>query len=182
MLIELKIPKSIKGRGCLEALKHFPHSDRVWAETKYDGERAQIHVQVREGGISHITIFSKSKRDSTLDRWGVHEYVYTAYIHYNTSHQYVQTRIVRNALGLSTKPSMDPASSKIKNIILDAELVAFNDRCNKIDGHYILIATLIDINLRFLRVLEDSQPHYSHRTRGSKQNVCASSFRKTEHN
>ncbi|KAF7971295.1 hypothetical protein HWV62_21450 [Athelia sp. TMB] len=107
-----RIPKSVKGRGCLDALKHFPHSERVWAETKYDGERAQIHVDVREDGTSHITIFGKSKRDSTLDRWGVHE-------------------IVRNALGLGVNPSGGPASHKITNIILDAEMVAFSDRRNK---------------------------------------------------
>jgi DNA ligase-4 len=67
-----QIPKSIKGRGCVDALRHFATSHKVWAETKYDGERAQIHVEVREDGGSHITIFSKSKRDSTLDRYGIH--------------------------------------------------------------------------------------------------------------
>ncbi|KAF9245265.1 hypothetical protein BU15DRAFT_71023 [Melanogaster broomeanus] len=39
------------------------------AETKYDGERAQIHAHFSEDGIA---IFSKSKWGSTLDRIAVH--------------------------------------------------------------------------------------------------------------
>lgn len=40
-------------------------------EKKMDGEYCQIHVNV-ENGMAHIQIFSKSKRDSTADRIGVH--------------------------------------------------------------------------------------------------------------
>jgi len=86
----------------------------VWGETKYDGERAQIHVQVAEDGSSRITIFSKSKRDSTLDRHAVHE-------------------IIRAALGLDS----GTAAGKIKrNVILDAEMVAF--RGEVVDGEAFL--------------------------------------------
>lgn len=46
--------------------------DKIWAETKYDGERAQIHVSYEENGEMNIMIFSKSKRDSTMDRIAVH--------------------------------------------------------------------------------------------------------------
>ena len=41
-------------------------------ETKYDGERAQIHVWLEDDGTSHIKIFSKSGRESTWDRAGIH--------------------------------------------------------------------------------------------------------------
>lgn len=44
----------------------------MWVETKYDGERAQIHVWFDEDGSPRIRIFSKSGRDSTLDRAGIH--------------------------------------------------------------------------------------------------------------
>ncbi|KZP21054.1 hypothetical protein FIBSPDRAFT_788707 [Athelia psychrophila] len=127
----IEIPKSVKGRGCLEALKHFANSERVWAETKYDGERAQIHVEIREDGMPHITIFSKSKRDSTLDRWGVHG-------------------IVRNALGLGNDVDPGAAPRKIKNIILDAELVAFTDRHHKVDEFW-RIRSLITATARGVR-------------------------------
>jgi DNA ligase-4 len=85
-------------------------SERVWAETKYDGERAQIHVQVNENGSSVITIFSKSRRESTMDRHAVHD-------------------IIRAALRLGDTCGM----CKVKqNVILDAEMVAF--RGDNVDG------------------------------------------------
>lgn len=50
----------------------FKKSSVVWAETKYDGERAQIHVWVDGKGKLRIKIFSKQGRDSTLDRFAIH--------------------------------------------------------------------------------------------------------------
>lgn len=83
-------------------------STDCWAEIKYDGERAQIHVEILDDNSSRLTIFSKSKRDSTLDRSGVHD-------------------IIKKALQLGT-----PMSNIFKNIILDAEMVPFNGE--RIDG------------------------------------------------
>jgi len=80
----------------------------VWAETKYDGERAQIHVQISNGNPK-ITIFSKSGKDSTMDRLGVHG-------------------IISEALGLgSSAADARPCSAKIKkNVVLDAEMIAWD--------------------------------------------------------
>jgi DNA ligase-4 len=104
-----KLPESVKGTGCRNALSHFQRSATVWAETKYDGERAQIHVEVLEDGSPRIKIFSKSKRDSTWDRFGLHG-------------------IIFEALGFDSHQT----SRFSKNIVLDAELVAW---CNdQIDG------------------------------------------------
>jgi DNA ligase-4 len=89
----------------------------VWGETKYDGERAQIHVQVAEDGSSRITIFSKSKRDSTLDRHAVHG-------------------IIRAALGLDSGTAPGKACKIKQNVILDAEMVAF--RGEVVDGELFL--------------------------------------------
>ncbi|KAK7031333.1 DNA ligase [Favolaschia claudopus] len=109
----VEIPKSEKGRGCLHALDLLRHSNEVWAETKYDGERAQIHVQILENGKSRITIFSKSKRDSTWDRYGIHE-------------------VIRETLGLHELEGRSSSSSKVKSdVILDAEMVAWHG--DKID-------------------------------------------------
>ncbi|PSR73821.1 hypothetical protein PHLCEN_2v10391 [Hermanssonia centrifuga] len=69
------IPKCIKGQSCSHALNYLKNSEKVWAETKYDGERTQIHVEVRPDGTSKITIFSKSGRNSTWDRFAIHSYV-----------------------------------------------------------------------------------------------------------
>ena len=113
----LQIPKSLKLQGIKNAFNTFSiRSSRVWVETKYDGERAQIHVQVETDGTSTITIFSKSGRNSTLDRIAVHW-------------------IVRQALGLRDPetgyPGRDDCKVK-KNVVLDAEMVAWDT--DHIDG------------------------------------------------
>ena len=87
-------------------------STRVWAEVKYDGERAQIHIEILSAVKEKITIFSKSKRDSTHDRRAIHS-------------------TIRHAIGLcETSPT---EHRKVKqNVTLDAEIVACHNRC--IDG------------------------------------------------
>jgi DNA ligase-4 len=108
-LTYLQIPKSAKARGYRAAIARFDRVNKVWAEVKYDGERAQIHVEVRENNSSRITIFSKSKRDSTNDRFGVHH-------------------IIRAALGLPGSIGPHATTSPVKyNVILDAEMVPFHD-------------------------------------------------------
>ena len=56
------------------SLKHYRQlagNKETSVERKYDGEYCQIHVWMA-GGDSRITIFSKSGRDSTKDRKGLH--------------------------------------------------------------------------------------------------------------
>ncbi|KAF9221357.1 DNA ligase/mRNA capping enzyme [Gyrodon lividus] len=102
--VPVEVPKSAKGRSPLHALELLNSGGQIWAETKYDGERAQIHVHFSEVGEMKIAIFSKSKRDSTLDRIAVHP-------------------IVKESL----------AGLARQDIILDAEMVAFSDERNAID-------------------------------------------------
>ncbi|KAG9312953.1 DNA ligase/mRNA capping enzyme [Chiua virens] len=102
--VPVEIPKSAKGRGSLHALELLDTDGQIWAETKYDGERAQIHVRFCEDGEVKIVIFSKSKRDSTLDRVAVHA-------------------IIKSALAGVGK----------QDIIVDAEMVAFSEERNAID-------------------------------------------------
>ncbi|THH32366.1 hypothetical protein EUX98_g1806 [Antrodiella citrinella] len=121
--VPIGIPKCTKGLGCSNAIKALRRSNTIWAETKYDGERAQIHVQIDENMDSQITIFSKSKRDSTLDRHGVHH-------------------IIREALGLPQRhekrpPSEDHEFWVMKNVVLEAEMVAYSDTLAKVDGGHL---------------------------------------------
>ncbi|GLB41971.1 putative DNA ligase N terminus [Lyophyllum shimeji] len=104
--VPVAIPKSEKGRSPRHALRFLRDSPKVWAEIKYDGERAQIHVEVQPHQ-TNITIFSKSKRDSTWDRKAVHECIY-------------------QALGLSKQGRVGAQSAVQSNVILDAEMVAFH--------------------------------------------------------
>ncbi|KAG1831225.1 DNA ligase/mRNA capping enzyme [Suillus variegatus] len=102
--IPVEIPKSAKGRSPMHALNVLEPSDAIWAETKYDGERAQIHVRFGSQSDPQITIFSKSKRDSTLDRIAVHPIIIQALAGYSMG-----------------------------DIILDAEMVAYSDERHRIE-------------------------------------------------
>ncbi|KAH7114682.1 hypothetical protein EDB81DRAFT_873452 [Dactylonectria macrodidyma] len=75
---------------------------RMSVERKYDGEYCQIHIDLNKSGAA-IKIFSKSGRDSTSDRMGIH-------------------RALRDSLEL------DAAGCKIKKrCILEGELLVWND-------------------------------------------------------
>ncbi|KAJ7126560.1 hypothetical protein C8R43DRAFT_1134885 [Mycena crocata] len=136
MATPVEIPKSEKGRGCLHALEILRHSQEIWAETKYDGERTQIHVEILADNRSRITIFSKSKRDSTWDRHAIHS-------------------VIREALGLpqesDTVRSASFSSPVKTNIILDAEMVAWHGE--KIDEYW-RIRTLIENTAHSARAVD----------------------------
>lgn len=125
-------------------------STKLYLETKYDGERMQIHVDMGNL-VQPVTIFSKSKRDSTMDRQATHAYVpsYT----YNTLLLLTvkRIRIILCALGLasltllahpSTKHLAEryrvphanhPRGSPPQRVILEAEMVAYNEAEGSID-------------------------------------------------
>lgn len=69
-----QIPKAVKGRGCRSVATICETAGKVYLESKYDGERMQIHIDVLAGQGRAIKIFSKSKRDSTIDRIRTHPY------------------------------------------------------------------------------------------------------------
>lgn len=131
----ITIHESKKGQGCKDTVKRLlatrqpnstgPRHNRVWAETKYDGERCQIHVKCGEDGEPSITIYSKSGRDSTLDRAGIHGLIYDALnIQPPKSHYKYRS----TARGTLNRPRLQG------HVILDAEMVAYySDK----DIHYI---------------------------------------------
>ncbi|KAL5536761.1 hypothetical protein ACEPAF_584 [Sanghuangporus sanghuang] len=121
--IPVQIPTCFKARGCRDALDKLKHSTSVWAETKYDGERMQIHVSPNECGESEITIFSKSRRDSTLDRIATHW-------------------IIREALRLDhdhpdacARARATTHHNVLLTVILEAEMIAY-DRTYGVDGFW----------------------------------------------
>jgi len=64
-----QIPKSVKATSCNQILQLYDDASVVYAETKYDGERMQIHIDLGRDPSDQIKVFSKSKRDSTMDRY-----------------------------------------------------------------------------------------------------------------
>lgn len=84
---------------------------RMSVERKYDGEYRQIHIDRSSSGVC-IKIFSKSGRDSTSDRMGLHS-------------------ALRNSLQL------DARDCRIKKrCILEGELLVWNDNHRRIEPFY----------------------------------------------
>ncbi|BFZ59908.1 DNA ligase (ATP) [Saitoella coloradoensis] len=70
--IPIAIPETAKARGSRHAAQLLT-GKRFWCETKYDGERMQVHVsRSKRSGELTFQIFSKSGRNSTADRSAVH--------------------------------------------------------------------------------------------------------------
>ncbi|OWZ42708.1 hypothetical protein C351_03239 [Cryptococcus neoformans c8] len=132
--VNVAIPKCKKGRSLRDAMKEFSGtryaapSKAIWAETKYDGYRLQIHVEV-QSPYPRITIFSKSTRDSTQDRLNTHA-------------------IICHALSLPVDPNLPihrllpqriksttfyPQLKAQKSVILEAEVVPFNENSREGD-------------------------------------------------
>jgi|SRR5277367_5023220 len=64
------------------SIKHcvdMAQNRRMSIEKKYDGEYFQLHIDMSKSGGSRIKIFSKSGKDSTADRAGVHRCVITPF-------------------------------------------------------------------------------------------------------
>lgn len=59
-------------KNCVDMVKNR----RVFVEKKYDGEYQQLHIDMSKPLLERITIFSKSGKDSTKDRIGIHRYVF----------------------------------------------------------------------------------------------------------
>uniref|UniRef100_A0A8H7K6E6 ATP-dependent DNA ligase family profile domain-containing protein n=1 Tax=Bionectria ochroleuca TaxID=29856 RepID=A0A8H7K6E6_BIOOC len=103
---------------------------RMSVERKYDGEYCQIRVALNKSGTC-IKIFSKSGRDSTIDRIGIH-------------------RPLRDSLGLNT------IDCKIrKQCILEGELLVWNDDYGRIEPFH-KIRKYVKLSGRLLGAARDS--------------------------
>lgn len=95
--------------------------------------RMQIHVEVHSDDDVRLTIFSKSKRNATVDRLNTH-----AWASRRLSGDVLTTRLILSALGLpvpSHLPSHPSLSGRCRpprrriagSIILEAEVVPYNE-------------------------------------------------------
>ena len=69
--IMVGVPVFLRGHS-LNYVVDVADGRRMGLERKYDGEYCQIHVQRKDTGYE-IQIFSKSGKDSTMDRIGIHK-------------------------------------------------------------------------------------------------------------
>ncbi|WWD04258.1 hypothetical protein V865_002326 [Kwoniella europaea PYCC6329] len=128
--INVKIPKCRKGRSIPDALSEFtgtryaPPVDEVWAETKYDGYRMQIHVDC-SGDEPRIKVYSKSTRDSTDDRSNTHSIILASLDLPIPSHLPIHPSLLKRLSILSETGAQ--RGKGIASVILEAEVVPFNE-------------------------------------------------------
>ncbi|KAK0739580.1 hypothetical protein B0T21DRAFT_362899 [Apiosordaria backusii] len=121
----------IKGRSIKHCLG-MVHG-RISCEEKLDGEYCQIHIDLSKGK-NCIQIFSKSGKDSTKDRFKLHD-------------------AIRESLQLGK-----PTCPLTKGCILEGELVVYSDKEHRIlDFHK--IRKHVSRSGSFLGTAQDSQPH-----------------------
>ncbi|WWC92925.1 uncharacterized protein L201_007888 [Kwoniella dendrophila CBS 6074] len=124
----VKIPKCKKGRSIADALSEFTGTkyahpaNEIWAETKYDGYRMQIHVDYTSDE-PRITVFSKSTRNSTIDRMNAHSIILASL---NIP---IPTDLPMHPALLRRLKSMTetPGSKQPSTVILEAEVVPYNE-------------------------------------------------------
>lgn len=95
-----------------------------FAEVKYDGERMQIHVMQDLSYEEHsIRIYSKSGRDSTIDREYTHEIIKQALDLGNDSREYF----------LYLGQEVSKKLVKVNECILEGELLVYDAKRNEIE-------------------------------------------------
>ncbi|KAI1415227.1 hypothetical protein F5Y13DRAFT_196585 [Hypoxylon sp. FL1857] len=125
-----------KGRSIKHCLD-MGRSRDMSCEQKIDGEYCQIHIDLRKGS-SLIQIFSKSGKDSTQDRAGLHQ-------------------VIRDSLKLGASD----CPLKI-GCILEGELVVYSTKENKVLPFH-KIRKHVSRSGSFIGTKYDSQPHdYEH--------------------
>ena len=73
--VPINLPSCGKGHGCRHVCTTVSRTaNSCYVETKYDGQRMQIHVNLALPEHQQIVIFSKNRKDSTKDRWDIITY------------------------------------------------------------------------------------------------------------
>ena len=125
-------PSYRPARGIKHAVQSIK-ARKMSIERKYDGEYCQVHVDLRKP-VNQFQLFSKSGKDSTVDRSGLHKTLTDC------------LRIGADECAISTK------------CILEGEMVVWSDRENNILD-FCKIRKHVSRTGSFLGAYVDSQPH-----------------------
>ncbi|KAG8745643.1 hypothetical protein FRC10_007340 [Ceratobasidium sp. 414] len=175
--VPIEIPKCFKARSIKDALHTLNSSgaEKAFAEVKYDGERMQIHVDFSKPTQAQVTIFSKSKRDSTWDRAGTHPIIRAALGLSPDSRVpgvNVPPLLVKRTTGQpdeatwsehlpETLPGAYETTRTVKNsVILECEMVAYDESRGRVDEFW-RVRNLVEstaIGVRARRVQEEQEP------------------------
>lgn len=130
--IKVGRPSYRPARGIKHAVQTI-RGRKMSVEKKYDGEYCQIHVDLRNA-TSPFQLFSKSGKDSTVDRAGLHQ-------------------VLVDCLRIGNEDS-----AIAQKCILEGEMVVWSDRANRVLD-FCKIRKLVSRTGSFLGTLADSQPH-----------------------
>ncbi|KAL8721985.1 MAG: hypothetical protein Q9181_007589 [Wetmoreana brouardii] len=122
----------LKGRSVKNAVQ-LAEGRKMSVERKYDGEYCQVHVNLAKGKDC-IQIFSKSGKDSTTDRKGVHE-------------------AIKQSLRID-----QPGCKFSRRCILEGELLVYNDLENRVSEFH-KIRKHVSRSGSYLGTELDSQAH-----------------------
>ncbi|KAL8922458.1 MAG: hypothetical protein Q9208_005180 [Pyrenodesmia sp. 3 TL-2023] len=100
----------LKGRS-IKNVVHLAEGRKMSVERKYDGEYCQIHIDLAKGQDC-IQIFSKSGKDSTVDRKGLHD-------------------AIKQSLRMG-----NPDRAFRRQCILEGEMVVYSDKENKVSDFH----------------------------------------------
>ncbi|GAA5959998.1 hypothetical protein JCM3765_006129 [Sporobolomyces pararoseus] len=130
--LPIKVPKSERPGTCSRATKHL--RGKVAAETKYDGERLQIHVDLSLPFEQQIKIFSKSGRDSTQTRHLLHPTIRASLgLDFGDRFASNQHLLLASRLHSARRSSPRSRSGPPSKIVLEGEMVPYNEESHSID-------------------------------------------------
>jgi len=113
-------------------------SGRMSCEKKIDGEYCQIHIDLSKGARC-IQIFSKSGKDSTADRSGLHRFVKPPLLSLAVHRAHPIVSAIRESLGIGKQ-----TCRITKGCILEGELVVYSEKVHSFaDGG--LVAMLMEV-------------------------------------
>ncbi|ORY50865.1 DNA ligase/mRNA capping enzyme [Rhizoclosmatium globosum] len=114
-----------KATSCAHVIRHMQSQGETEfvAEVKYDGERNQIHFNANATDHEkRITLYSKSKRNSTSDRILCHDIV-------------LATLGIKESNQPNIKPTLDSSKqyTPVTSAIFDSEILVFNESTQSVE-------------------------------------------------
>ncbi|KAM0749298.1 hypothetical protein T439DRAFT_381674 [Meredithblackwellia eburnea MCA 4105] len=129
----VQIPKTERPGTCDRATRML--RGPVAVETKYDGERLQVHVDFE---LNHIQIFSKSGRDSTEDRRLLHPIIRASLSLAPLASDFLTTDIRLFQRLPSSSANSHVRKPRHTQLILEGEMVSYDEREERIDEYWTL--------------------------------------------
>ncbi|BGP31986.1 hypothetical protein JCM10296v2_003765 [Rhodotorula toruloides] len=129
--LPIKVPKTEKPSSCARATKHL--DGLVAVETKYDGERLQVHIDLSLPPREQIRIFSKSSRDSTETRRGLLPIIRASLglpldPVAQALHPQLYQRLLHALSSSATRPPIPPTKA-----VIEGEMVPYHEGRRQID-------------------------------------------------